>query len=112
MGRSGFQVVRAAFPGSRGSAEEVLLVELTGKLGFSARGAGSWAAFSDRLWDLQRSAGEPPVAVVVGGLDELSRVDLHGFVRCVHNLLSMTEGVGLADRADDRQIEYFFVGSW
>jgi hypothetical protein len=35
------------------------------------------------------------------------KIDIYGFVRCVHLLLSMTEGVGLADGAASRQIEYF-----
>ncbi|GAA0256447.1 hypothetical protein GCM10010492_66720 [Saccharothrix mutabilis subsp. mutabilis] len=92
--------------------EESLLKELTLKLGFSEPGAGSWAAFSDRLWDLQNDRSASPVAVIVENLDQLLHSDLHSFLRCVHNLLSMTEGVGLADPRNDLQVEYFFVGSW
>jgi len=92
--------------------EAALLVELTSKLEFSALGAGSWAAYRDRLWDLQMSENEPPVAVAIVGLDNLVPTRLHDFVRAVHNLLSMTEAVGLSDDRADLQIEYFFIGDW
>lgn len=108
----GFRVVHATFPQDATSSEEALLVELSRKLGFSSLGAGSWAAYSDRLWDLQISDDEIPVAVVIDGLDVLLRSDVHAFLRCVHNLLSMTEAVGLSDERADLQIEYFFAGSW
>lgn len=106
-----FRVVRLAAPG-KGNLEETLLIDLTARLGFSALGAGSWAAFEDRLWDLQHAPGEPPVAIVIEGFDHLMRQSLHAFVRCVHNLLSMTEAVGLSDARNDLQIEYFIVGEW
>ncbi|WP_377273442.1 hypothetical protein [Peterkaempfera sp. SMS 1(5)a] len=108
----GFRVVQVKFPQNVSNSEEALLIELSNRLDFSEIGAGSWAAYSDRLWDLQMSEDEPPLAVIIGGLDELLRSDVHSFVRCVHNLLSMTEAVGLADERADLQIEYFFVGSW
>jgi hypothetical protein len=111
LGELGFWVVRAEAP-ERGNLEEGLLVELSARLGFSPLGAGSWAAFNDRLWDLLTARGEPPVAVVIEGADRLLRRSLHTFVRCVHNLLSLTEGVGLSDKHAQRQVEYFFVGEW
>jgi hypothetical protein len=112
VSRLGFRVVQMKFPKDTENPEEALLVELSRKLEFSESGAGSWASYSDRLWDLQMSDDEPPLAVVIGGLDELLRLDVHGFVRCVHNLLSMTEAVGLSDARADLQIEYFFTGAW
>ncbi|MFI6941813.1 hypothetical protein ACIBI4_21280 [Streptomyces sp. NPDC050418] len=109
----GFRVVRADLPERAVDPEEALLVALTAALGFTEVGAGSWAAFNDRLWDLLNAdLDEPPVAVLVGGIDRLVASDLHAFVRIVHNLLSMTEGVGLADGEADLQVEYFFVGPW
>ncbi|MFG1622109.1 hypothetical protein [Kribbella sp. NPDC049227] len=107
----GFRVVRADAPDG-GDLEEALLIELSARLGFSPLGAGSWAAFNDRLWDLLTARDEPPVAVVIDGADRLLRRSLHTFVRCVHNLLSLTEGVGLSDTQAQRQVEYFFVGEW
>ena len=112
LGESGFRIVRAQAPAS-GVLEEALLVELTEKLQFAASGAGSWAAFNDRLWDLLvAAADEPAVAILIEGSDRLLRADLHAFVRCVHNLLSMTQGVGVSDERADLQVEYFFVGNW
>jgi hypothetical protein len=108
----GFRMVSVDLPGDARNPEEELLVRLTESLDFSELGAGSWAAYSDRLWDLQMSDGEPPVAIIIRGLDHLLRSDVHSFVRCVHNLLSMTEAVGLSDARADLQIEYFFVGVW
>ena len=41
--------------------------------------------------------------MVIDGFDLLKQESRHTFVRCIHNLLSMTEAVGLADdRADLR----------
>jgi hypothetical protein len=108
----GFQRVHATLPTAAVNPEDSLLVELSAQLNFSMLGAGSWAAYSDRLWDLQMSDEETPIAIFVSGLDGLLPGDLHSFVRCVHNLLSMTEAVGLADDRADRQLEYFFVGAW
>ncbi|WP_131803563.1 MULTISPECIES: hypothetical protein [Pseudofrankia] len=110
--RLGFRLVYVDLPRDAGNPEEELLKELTKRLHFSELGAGSWAAYSDRIWDLQMSGDEAPVAIVIRGLDHLLRSDVHSFVRCVHNLLSMTEAVGLSDSRADLQIEYFFVGSW
>ncbi|MEU4293980.1 hypothetical protein AB0E63_37665 [Kribbella sp. NPDC026596] len=107
----GFRVVRTRAP-EEGNLEEALLIELTERLGFAAGGAGSWAAFEDRLWDLQHAPGEPPIAVVIDGFDRFMRRSVHTFVRCIHNLVSMTEAVGLSDERADLQIEYFFVGDW
>lgn len=107
----GFRVVRANTPDHR-DLEDALLVELTSQLGFNALGADSWAAFNDRLWDLQHEPGEPPVAIVIEGFDRVLHRSLHTFTRCIHNLVSMTESVGLADPRNDRQIEYFFAGTW
>ncbi|MEI8413109.1 MULTISPECIES: hypothetical protein [unclassified Kribbella] len=107
----GFRVVRVRAP-ERGDLEEGLLIELSGRLGFSGVGAGSWAAFSDRLWDLLTAPEEPPVAVVIELFDRILQQSLHTFVRCIHNLVSMTEGVGLSDEGADLQVAYFFVGDW
>ena len=108
---NGFRVVSAQAPDS-GVLEEARLVELTEKLGFVEDGAGSWAAFNDRLWDLLTSQDEMPVAIVIEDADRLLRAELHSFVRCVHKLLSMTEAVGLSDDRANLQVEYFFVGDW
>jgi hypothetical protein len=108
----GFRVVRASLPAATQDVEEELLIELSRKLDFSELGAGSWAAYSDRLWDLQMLEDVAPVAVVVEGLDVLLRSDVHSLLRCAHNLLSMTEAVGLSDDSADLQIEYFFTGVW
>lgn len=108
----GFRAVFVDLPRDVGNPEEKLLEELTRVLDFSDLGAGSWAAYSDRLWDLQMSDDEAPLAIVIRGLGHLLRSDVHSFVRCVHNLLSMTEAVGLSDSRADLQIEYFFVGAW
>lgn len=108
----GFHVFVAEVPDRHTNIERALLVELSRVLGFSELGAGSWAAYSGRLWDLQRSEDRGPIAIVINGLDDALTGDLHAFVRCVHFLLSMTEGVGLEHESADRQIEYFFVGNW
>ncbi|MFF2845094.1 hypothetical protein ACFVT5_02015 [Streptomyces sp. NPDC058001] len=108
----GFRVIRVRLPLEVENPEEAVLVQLTAQLGFSDLGAGSWAAFGDRLWDLLTAEDESPVAIFLEGLDRLIPSDLHGFVRIVHKLLSMTEGVGLADSLADLQVEYFFVGTW
>ncbi|HET6738349.1 MAG TPA: hypothetical protein VFH76_05435 [Kribbella sp.] len=105
----GFRTVTAKAPAA-GDLERSLLVELTERLGFTALGAGSWAAFSDRLWDLVTESWDPPIAVVIEGFSRLMEVDLRTFVRCVHNLVSLTECVGLADDRAQRQFVYFFVG--
>ncbi|TCC48567.1 hypothetical protein E0H75_18405 [Kribbella capetownensis] len=111
LGQLGFWVVRAEAP-EGGDVKDGLLVELSVRLGFSSLGAGSWAAFGDRLWDLLTARDETPVAVVIEGADLLLRRSLHTLVRCVHKLVSMTEGVGLSDAHAQRQVEYFFVGEW
>jgi len=108
----GFSIVEAMFTGTPENAEESLLVELTRRLRFDEAGAGSWAAFNDRLWDFLSSQETEAVAVVIGGLDQLIESSIHGLLRCVHTLLSLTEGVGLANSSASRQIEYFFVGRW
>ncbi|MFE2865811.1 hypothetical protein [Embleya sp. NPDC059259] len=112
LARKEFRLARVALPPGSDNPEECLLVGLTRELDFSELGAGSWAAYSDRLWDLQMSDEAAPVAVVVDGLDSLLRSDVHALVRCIHNLLSMTETVGLSDSRADLQIEYFFTGAW
>lgn len=108
----GFAVTDVDLAEGAKNPERVFLLELTRRLGLSEAGAGSWAAFNDRLWDFLRSENSTPVAVVITGLDGLVRSDIYSFTRCVHNLLSLTEGVGLSDSAASRQIEYFFVGGW
>jgi hypothetical protein len=107
----GFRVVSAQAPGD-GDLERSLLIELSACLDFTSLGAGSWAAFADRLWDLLTEAWSPPVAVVIKGTDRMLSMDLHAFVRCVHNLVSLTERVGLSDDRAQRQVVYFFVGDW
>jgi hypothetical protein len=109
---SGFRVVRIGLGEVGQDIEEKMLIDLSRKLGFSLLGAGSWAAFNDRLWDLLTAEDEPPVAIVIEGFSRLLEANVHAFVRCVHNLLSMTEGVGLADVRAGLQVEYFFVGEW
>lgn len=111
LGELGFRVVRAQAP-EQGDLEEGLLIELSGRLAFSGVGAGSWAAFSDRLWDLLTAPEEPPVAVVIERFDRILQQSLHTFVRCIHNLVFITEGVGLSDERADLQVAYFFVGDW
>lgn len=108
----GFSVVDATFPGGTVDAEKAFLIELTRKLQFNELGAGNWDAFNDRLWDFLKSDDPTAVAVVIDGLDSLLDSDLYSFIRCVHNLLSLTEAVGLTDSAANRQIEYFFIGNW
>ncbi|MFC0437069.1 hypothetical protein [Kutzneria buriramensis] len=105
----GFRVVEAEVSPNPEDVESALLVELTRKLGFSELGVGGWAAFGDRLWDLLTAKAEPPVAIVVAGL---TPGRLHAFVRRVHNVLSLTEAVGLSDDRADRQVEYFFLADW
>ncbi|GGS18507.1 hypothetical protein GCM10010171_08800 [Actinokineospora fastidiosa] len=112
VARMGFKVIEADVRADPETVEEDLLVELTRLLEFNELGAGSWAAFEDRLWDLLCEHDKPGVAVIIRGLDGLVGVDLYRLVRCVHKLVSMTEGVGLADAAASRQVEYFFVGEW
>jgi hypothetical protein len=68
--------------------------------------------FNDRLWDVLTSEDKAPIAVVIIGLDSMVKKNLHGFVKIVHNLLSLTEGVGLQSGEANRQVAYFFVGSW
>jgi hypothetical protein len=107
----GFDLVEAGFPGKRDEPEQDLLVDLSAKLGFSELGAGNWLAFDDRLHDFLR-VPEPAVAIVVEGLDLLARTSLYSFVRCVHGLESLTDGIGVEDPHALRQVEYFFVGDW
>jgi hypothetical protein len=90
--------------------EAGLLVELSRNLGITAHGAGSLAAFSVRLWDLLTEEWYPSVSVVVERAARLLANDLQAFVRCVLNLVSLSELVGLADRRAQRQVVFFFVG--
>lgn len=110
--RAGFVVVDASLPESAEDPERAFLKALTQGLGFDELGAGNWAAFNDRLWDFLTGEESTPHAVVIGGLDALARFSTYHFLRCVHNLLSLTEGAALADITANRQIEYFFVGKW
>jgi hypothetical protein len=108
----GFRVVSVSGEVESSDFADDLLTKLTRILGFSEAGAGSWAAFNDRFWDLLTSPDPQPVALVVHGLDSLVHRDVHALLLCVHNLLSMTEGVGLEDASASRQVEHFFVGDW
>lgn len=110
--RLGFRMVNAELPPGAGDVEKALLVELSQRLKFPESGAGGWASYSDRLWDLKTEKGGAPLAIIIAGLDRLLPSQLHSFLRCVHNLLSMTEAVGLSDDRADLQIEYFFIGVW
>lgn len=109
---TGFRVVSVSGDVESSDFADDLLTKLTRVLGFSEVGAGSWAAFNDRLWDLLTAPDPQPVAVVIHGLDPLVHRDVHTLLLCVHNLLSMTEGAGLEDASASRQVEYFFVGDW
>jgi hypothetical protein len=108
----GFAVVEVSFTEGAKAPERSFLVELTRQLGLDGIDTGSWAAFNDRLWDFLRSEESTPVAVVITGLDGLAGSDIYSFIRCVHNLLSLTEGAGLSGGAAGRQVEYFFIGRW
>lgn len=112
LSRAGFVVVAASSPASTEDPERAFLLELTQRLGFDELGAGNWDAFNDRLWDFLTGSESRPYAVVIQGLDALARFSTYHFLRCVHNLLSLTEGAGLSDSVANRQIEYFFVGEW
>jgi hypothetical protein len=112
LSAAGFYLVEARYNASDAPPERVFLMELTERLEFPRSGAGSWAAFNDRLWDFLTAGERNAVAVIIFGLDELLRGDIYSFLRCVHNLLSLTEGAGLSDASADRQIEYLFVGNW
>lgn len=107
----GFKIVRMQMPDGV-DVEVALLTELSKKLEFTTVGVGSWAAFADRLWDLLTESWYPPIAVIIEQADSLLARDVHAFVRCVHNLLALTEGVGSSDRDAQRQVEYFFIGKW
>lgn len=107
----GFQLVSVQMP-EDGDLETKLLIELSKQLGFALVGSGSWAEFSDRLWDLLSASWNPPIAVMLHGSDQLLANNLHVFLRCLHNLLSLTEAVGLSHSEAQRQVVYFFVGSW
>jgi hypothetical protein len=109
---AGFMVVDVILEGHSDDPEGEFLKGLTRELGFRGPGAGSWAAFNDRLWDFLAGADSTPYAVVITGIDGLAERSTYHFVRCIHNLLSLTEGAGLTDSAANRQIEYFFVGDW
>ncbi|MEV6269583.1 hypothetical protein AB0L64_20610 [Kribbella sp. NPDC051936] len=110
--RAGFVVVDVSLAESPEDPEGAFLEALTRGLGFDELGAGSWAAFNDRLWDFLTGEESTPHAVVIEGLDALARFSTYHFLRCVHNLLSLTEGAALADVTANRQIECFFVGEW
>lgn len=112
LGQLGFVVVEARLASGSEDPERAFLQELTRRLGFNELGAGNWGAFNDRLWDFLTSSDSAPHAVVIRGIDELVDSDIYSFIRCVHNLLSLTEGAGLSDSAANRQIEYFFLGRW
>jgi hypothetical protein len=112
LSRAGFMVVAASLPSRTEDPERAFLLELTQRLEFDELGAGNWDAFNDRLWDFLTGSESRPYAVVIEGLDVLSRFSTYHFLRCVHNLLSLTEGAGLSDSVANRQIEYFFVGEW
>ncbi|MFD2420088.1 hypothetical protein [Amycolatopsis pigmentata] len=105
-------VVNASLHEGARDPERAFLVELTQRLRFNELGAGNWAAFEDRLWDFLTSPESTPYAVVIDGLDALARFNTYHFLRCVHNLLSITDGAALTDSTANRQIEYFFVGEW
>lgn len=109
---AGFQVFGVDIQDVGPAIEEDLLVDLSAELGFSMLGAGSWAAFNDRLWDLLTAEEKTPVAIFIRNSDKIRDANLHTFVRCVHNLVSMTESVGLSDAVADRQVAYFFTGEW
>jgi hypothetical protein len=108
----GFVVINAHLTSGSENPERAFLQELTRRLGFNELGAGHWGAFSDRLWDFLTSNDSTPHAIVISGVDELVDSDIYSFIRCVHNLLSLTEGAGLSDSKANRQIEYFFLGRW
>lgn len=108
----GFRLVCVDLPQDAANPEEELLKELSRALDFSELGAGHWAAYCDRLWDLLIAEDEPPLAIIIRGLDHLHRSDMHSFLRCVHNLLWMTRAMNVSDSRADLQIEYFFVGEW
>jgi hypothetical protein len=112
VGQAGFVLVDAWLEWEGQDPEREFLRELTARLGFNELGAGNWDAFNDRLWDFLRSNDSAPYAIVITGLDSLAERDTYHFLRCVHNLLSLTEGAGLSDSLANRQIEYFFVGAW
>lgn len=107
-----FAVVEASLQDGEKDPERAFLQELTYRLGFDELGAGSWGAFNDRLWDFLTSDESTPFAVMIVGMDALAKSDIYHFLRCVHNLLSLTEGAGLSNSAANRQIEYFFIGEW
>jgi hypothetical protein len=111
---AGFSIVEANpdWGQAEPNPERIFLQELTRRMGFREAGAGSWGAFSDRLWDFLSGSESTPYAVLIAGLDTLAVSDTYHFLRCVHNLLSLTEGVALADSVANRQIEYFFLGEW
>lgn len=106
----GFLVVDAALPVGAENVEQTFLAELARQLEFDELAGTNWAAFNDRLWDFV-AEDSTAVGVMITGLDSL-RSDTYTLLRCVHNLLSLTEGPGLTDGVADRQIEYFFVGRW
>lgn len=108
----GFDVVEATIAAGADDPERALLVQLTRKLRLNELGVGTWAAFGDRLWDFLKSENATAVAVVIIGLDDLVRSNIYNFIRCIHNLLSITQGLGISDSAASRQLEYFFVGHW
>ena len=82
MSRAGFEVVDESLPKGAEDPECAFLTALTRALRFEELGAGSWAAFNDRLWDFLTGQESTPHAVVIGGLDALARFSTHHFLRC------------------------------
>ncbi|WP_200825919.1 hypothetical protein [Kibdelosporangium aridum] len=107
---SGFMIIDVQCNFELDDAEREFLSALSPKFGFDHCRVDAWSAFSVRIDEMLKAVDESPVAVVIQGLDELVRRDMHTFVRCVSNLISTTENLGYLDWRASRQVEYFFIG--
>jgi hypothetical protein len=90
--------------------ERSLLVALGDALPFADYYGANWAAFEDCISDLLREAAGPTALLVVG-VDDLLRSNLHAFVRSVHLLLDVVADVERISPAGF-QFEVFFVGEF
>ncbi|GAB6903374.1 hypothetical protein [Kineosporia succinea] len=108
----GFLVVSVEVETGATFTEEILLRKIAQALDWPEASKISWDSHCSALYQVLVQWEEPPIAVLIHGMDGILRTNIHAFTRSIHLLEVSRRAVGLSDEHAARQFMYVFMGNW
>ncbi|GAA3624783.1 hypothetical protein GCM10022223_47330 [Kineosporia mesophila] len=108
----GFIVAHVEIESDTSFTEEILLRKVAEALHWPEASGTNWNSHCSLLYQTLTQWEEPPIAVLIQGMDGILRRDIHAFTRSIHLLEASTHAVRLSVEHAARQFLYVFSGNW